>query len=300
MKTEVKPIAGKVKAEMRRQTSKRRFVTPVVRVFMQLFMFLLTIGGCLFGIAALWVHAIDDPRFRMDGETLALAGAVRECPESVADLERIGKRFSGRSLLDPTLIADIEAAYGESVWTKRVTRMRRRFPNRMEVELLLRIPVAQVWCDNAFWLIDSDAVLLPVGGSQTPYRSLPQIVGVTADTIGGHPQFGKQWDDDGIGGALGILRSFWGSPLAEVLQPERVVVNAGTFRSEATRKRFEVVASGGAVVRWGTYNSGNHVDELTSSEKLWLLQELLRSKEALRPGICFDVRTRLPGYALLQ
>jgi hypothetical protein len=269
-------------------------------------MFFLVLGGCVAGAALLWRAAMADPRFRMDGTTLGLGGAVRESPESVEELRAIGLAFNGRSLLDPFLIGDLEKAYGKSVWVKRIVRMRRSFPNRIDLELLLRIPVAQVKSGGRYWLIDADGMLLPVDGSSAPFPRLPEIVGVTAKVIGERPAPGAIWGDEGVAGGLGILRAFWGSPLSEALPVERIVVNAGVFRAEdgetrEIRRRFEIVSANNVVVRWGTFNpdgTGAGGDELTSAEKMWHLEELLRREEALRPDVCFDVRTRLPGFTL--
>ncbi len=102
------------------------------------------------------------------------------------------------------------------------------------------------------------------------------------------------------------MRAFWGSPLAEALPVARIVVNTGVFRGEdgvekEIRRRFEVVAENEVVIRWGTFSEGKGGGgELGSAEKMWYLEELLRRDEALRPGVCFDVRTRLPGFTLTE
>ncbi len=86
----------------------------------------------------------------------------------------------------------------------------------------------------------------------------------------------------------------------------RVVVNTGVFKSggaevKEIRRRFEVVTESGAVIRWGTFSDFDAPgDELTSAEKMWNLQELLAGEDALRPGVCLDVRTRLPGFSLID
>lgn len=305
MTTQVKPVSKTVKKAVNRQKSWRRHLAPVMTVLSRLCLLTLVVGACIFGVFCLWSMAMDDPRFRMDGETLALAGAVRECPESIGELQKLGRSFGGRSLLDPKLISDMEVAYGNCVWIKKITQMRRRFPNRVELEFLLRIPAAQVWHNQRYWMVDSEGTLLPVAGSPQPFPNLPEIVGVTAKVIDNRPMPGQFWTDEGVAGALGILRAFWGSPLAETMPVARVVVNTGVFtgadqRQREIRRRFEVVTDSGAVIRWGTFNSGDVVGELTSSEKLYQLQELLMRDEALRPGVCFDVRTRLPGFTLTE
>lgn len=297
-------MTKRVKDAMQRQKSRGRLIVPAVLAFLRFFMFVLVVGSSAFGIWRLWQTAINDPRFRTDGEMLVLAGAIRECPESVAELEAIGRKFNGRSLFDPLLLTDIRQAYADSQWVKGVSRMRRRFPNRVEMEFLLRMPEAQVRYDNRYWMVDGDACLLPVAGSPERFPSLPVIAGVTANVVRKPPQPGGKWNDEGVLGALGIMRAFWGSPLAEVVSIDRVVVTTGSFRDadgvdKESRRRFEVVDASGAVVRWGTFNAGELAGELTSAEKLWSLQDLLARDEALRPGVCFDVRTKLPGYSLL-
>lgn len=290
---------------MDRQMSPMRHAAPLFTTIGRACIFIALLGVCTYGIYLLWDKALGDSRFRMDGDTLALAGAVRECPESVDELEAIGRSFGGRSLLDPLLIADMERAYGGSVWIKKLNRMRRRFPNRMELEFLLRMPAAQVWHNQRYWMVDADAIMLPVEGSPKPFPNLPEIVGVTSKVIESRPMQGLAWKDEGVAGALGILHAFWGSPLKESLPVSRIVVNTGVFqgadnKEREIRRRFEVVTTSGVVVRWGTFNPGGLIGELTSSEKLWQLQELLLKEEAMRPGVCFDVRTRLPGFTMVE
>lgn len=298
-------MTEKAREAIEKQQARRSLSAFALSAAARLFMLVLVIAPVLFGVYALWQKALADSRFQMSGETLALAGAVRECPESIADLAALGRRFDKRNLLDPGLLADIEAAYGGSVWIKRITRLKRFFPNRVEVEFLIRRPAAQVRHDRHYWLVDSEGVLLPAGGSLSPFPALPEIAGATADVIGGPPGAGRVWTDPAVTGALGVMRRFWASPLGEAFPIDRVVVTGGAFRNADGRaqnreRRFELVSPSGAVVRWGTFNAGDLPGEMTSGEKMWQLQELLRREEALRPGVCFDIRTRLPGYTLLR
>lgn len=306
MSTEVPPLPQKVEAAIRRTKSPGRHVGPALAFLFHLGMLALLFAGVGAGGVLLWKKALSDPRFLLDGATLGMGGAVRQCPESVDELSAIGKRFDGRSLLDPWLVADLASAYSDSVWVKRVSRMRRSFPNRVDVELQLRMPVAQVKEGGRYWLVDMDGVLLPVEGERKPFLKLPAIVGVTASTMANRPKAGQSWPDEGVIGGLGIMKAFWGSPLSGVLPVERVVVNTGVFQREGgggreVRRRFEVVTVSGAVVRWGTFNDvAGGGGELTSAEKMWNLQELLAAEEALNASVCFDVRTRLPGYSLVE
>lgn len=283
---------------------RRRLAVYLCGAFVHGAMLALIIAGAAVGIVRLWQMAMQDERFRIDGETLALAGSIKECPESVTELEHLARMVNGRSLLEPRLLSDIEDAYGGSMWVRRITGMRRLFPNRVEVEFILRTPMAQVRHGNRYWLVDSEAVLLPAAASREPFQGLPVVDAATAGIIADPPKPGHAWSDPGVTGALGIMRAFWASPLAQVLPVSRVSVNGGVFkdkekREQKRRPRFEVETASGSIVRWGTFNEGDMDGELTSGEKLWQLQELVRREEALRPGVCFDIRTKLPGYSLI-
>ena len=305
MTTNVQPLSKTVKDAVRKSRSPGRHLSPALVKLLNLIMFSALLAGCVMGTLFLWRMAMNDSRFRLDGETLGLGGSVRECPESLGEISSISKSFHGRSILDPRLVSDLEAAYGGSVWVRKVARMRRSFPNRIDLELQLRLPVAQVKNNQRYWMIDMDGVLLPVTGQPHPFAGLPEIVGVTSNTLGGRPSPGERWSDEGVSGGLGVLKAFWASPLSEALPVARIVVNTGVFNGakenqREIRRRFEVVTKTGSVVRWGTYNdSAAPGDELTSSEKMWNLQELLGRDEALKEGVCFDVRTRLPGFSLI-
>ena len=298
------PMPKRVGTEGRRHKPLHRLARKAFFLSFSLFMFLLAVGGAIAGAALLWREAVRDPRFHLDGDILGRYGALRECPESVNELAAVGRRFNGRSLFDPSLLPDLEREFGRSVWIKKMLRLRRAFPNRVEMEYVLRLPAAQVCRDSRYWLIDGEGILLPTEGAAKPFQKLPIITGVAAATFLPGPRPGEIWRDEGITGALEIIRSFWASPLYETLPVEKVVVSSGSFRQgvrdREKRRRYEIVAAEGIIIRWGTHNPANGDGEPSTAEKLRALGELLAAPEAMEPGICLDVRTRLPGFTLLK
>ncbi|MDR2391260.1 MAG: hypothetical protein LBE84_06255 [Planctomycetota bacterium] len=294
----------RVGTEVRRHKLLRRLLRQALFLSFSLVMFLLVIGGAIAGAMLLWREAMRDSRFHLDGDMLGRYGALRECPESVNELAAIGRRFNGRSLFDPSLLPDLEREFGRSVWVKKMLRLRRAFPNRVEMEYVLRLPAAQVWRDSRYWLIDGEGILLPTEGTAEPFQKLPTLTGVAAATFLPNPRPGEIWRDEGIIGALEIIRSFWASPLYEILPVEKVVVSSGSFRQgvrdREKRRRYEIVAAEGIIIRWGTHNPSHDDGEPSAAEKLRTLSELLAAPEAMEPGICLDVRTRLPGFTLFK
>jgi hypothetical protein len=101
-----------------------------------------------------------------------------------------------------------------------------------------------------------------------------------------------------------IIRAFWNSPLSEIVPVEKVLVTAGVFRHRDREvekcRRFEVVSRAGTVIRWGAFNSDRLGDEPITVEKLEALKGSLGSRGTLLPGVSFDIRTRLPGFTIIE
>jgi len=266
---------------------------------------LLLLASAAYGIVTLWQTAMADPRFRVGGETVSLSGAAEYCPAAREEIRRLGLQAAGRSVLDPWLLADLRRAYEASPWVKRVCRLARIFPDRVAVDFVLRMPVAQVASHGWYWLIDAEGVLLSVPGSEKPHAGLPEIVGNLPGMLSRQPAYGQMWSDVAVMDALGLLRVLRDSPLSEALHVRRLIVHRGSFLDTLEcrrqhRPRLDIQTREGILVRWGTFNSADLPEELLNSEKLAMLRSLLSQDFVTTPGICLDVRTRVPGYAMPQ
>jgi hypothetical protein len=275
-----------------------------VRLTILILPLLLILASGVVGVVCLWQEALQDRRFRVAGDTLSLTGAARFSVAARDEVQRLGLKAAGRSLLDPWLLTDLRREYEQSPWVKRVCRLSRVFPNRIAVEFVLRVPAAQVHVQNWYWLVDQDGVLLRVAGAQTPYEGLPEIVGTIPGSIDRQPAYGQTWNDPAVRDALSVLQVLRDSPLSEDLHVRRVLVHRGSFLDQLEcrrqqRPRLDLQTSEGVLVRWGTFNGGDLPGELRSADKVTMLSDLLRRQLAV-PGICLDVRTRVPGYALPQ
>ncbi len=260
------------------------------------------LGSVAMGALNLWRVAMHDKRFIVGGDTVSLTGAARFCKEAQAEVRRLGAVSSGRSILDPWLLADIKREYEKSPWIKRVCSVSREFPNRIAVEFVLRMPVAQVRRNGWYWMVDNEGVLLRVDASATPHPGLPEIVSATHSLISRQPAYGEIWKDQGVLDALGALRAMRNSPLSEDLHVTRILVHRGSFLDSLAcrrrkRPRLDLQTREGILIRWGTYNTGDVPEEIRSQEKIAMLRNLV-SREFAGPGICLDVRTRVPGFSL--
>lgn len=279
------------------EESRLKAVSGVVIAAMPL---LLILGGAATGLALLWQQAMDNPRYRIAGDTVSLAGAASRWPEAKREVIMLAKKLEGRCILSPTLIADIRADYERSPWVRRVCGLRRLFPNRLSIEFVLRAPVVQVRQNGYYWLVDRDCRLLPVDKNRTPKKNLPEVLAATPRAIARRPHNGERWQDQGIRDAIGVVETIQGSPVSEDLNIKKVLVHGGglidTLRRLRKRPRLDLETHEGVLIRWGTFNGGDLPDELLSGEKIWMLRDLIRREFSMYPGIKLDVRTKVAGY----
>ena len=157
------------------------------------------------------------------------------------------------SLLDDwdTLCRRISDAFRFHPWVASVGRIRQRLPAALEIDLEYRRPIAAVESTDssgvAFLPIDVHAVRLPEADmSEIELRYLPRITGIT-----GRPLLGDVWRDERVMGGAKLA-----AELADVWQPLRLVEIMPSIqlqsRGEEKFYTFEIIASGGTRIVWGT------------------------------------------------
>jgi len=267
---------------------------------------LLIFGGVAYGAVSLWQAGIADERFMIRGDTLSLSLPSRLSAEAVYKIEELGKFPRPRSILDPFLLTDLRAKYEANPWVRQVCQLKRVYPDRLAVEFVLRMPVAQVKSyitpERCFyWQVDDTGMQLPLTSSSQPVPGLVVVEGSTRNALSRHPGAGASWNDRGVKDALGILQTLRASPVSEDLHVKRVIVHTEVYRDVASnlhsrRPRLDIETDEGVLVRWGTFNGGDLPDEVLNAEKVAMLQNLVNRDLAKIPGICLDIRTRVPGF----
>lgn len=149
---------------------KRAFVVSVPYVLS------LTVVGLLFG--AVVAHALGSPAFQLAEVRILNAGNLTPAQSfAFCDLR------PGENLIALDLVGVQQVIKRRHPEFKEVI-VRRVLPNRVDVQLRRRTPVAQIDLGR-FVQVDRDLVLLP-GSSQTPFRNLTIIRGasISASRLG--------------------------------------------------------------------------------------------------------------------
>jgi hypothetical protein len=152
---------------------------------------------------------------------------------------------------DDSLPLKIKQAFELHPWVASVSRITRRLPGSLDVELVYRKPVAAVESSDAGSValipVDADAIRLPEADlTEAERRHLPRISGIT-----GRPLIGDHWNDPRVLGGAKLA-----AQLSDVWQKLRLVEIIANIqpvtRDERQLYRYELVTTGGTRILWGT------------------------------------------------
>jgi len=136
-------------------------------------------------------------RFQVSPATLTFTAVpswvTPEIQQQIAHIPDLPERFS---ILERGLAIRVAEAYQRNPWVAEVERVERRFPNRLKVRLLLRRPTGAVRYRGSYYLVDSQAVRLPLRFRSWPqpgYR-LPIVAGAHTEP----PPSGAVWEDEAV------------------------------------------------------------------------------------------------------
>jgi hypothetical protein len=245
-----------------RSTSTKSTSTPGPKRFFRLrprvwagLLFLLGLG---FGTHFLWQRSAPTiarhPQYRLAADGIHITPRP---PWIRSDIKSQVLRDAGLagniSVLDDwnTLARRIKDAFEFHPWVESVTRINKRLPSSLDIELKYRRPIAAVESRDpggvTFLPIDAHAVRLPESDlTETERRYLPRISGVT-----GRPLVGDVWNDPCVVGGAVLAAA-----LADVWQQLQLVeimaaVPPSKSRDESSMYTFEIVTKGGMRIVWG-------------------------------------------------
>lgn len=217
---------------------------------------------------------------------------ARSCPWlSASDVDAINAdiHLSGQaSMYDADLCRDVAQTYKKNPWVDQVVAVRRRFPDQVEVELVVRKPVAYVHRAGLYYMIDESACRLPVTPATRPDNRYPVLEGVASAP----PAAGEAWNDEAV---IDSLR------LAEVLN--EVLANRGSGgrltgidakAGSGYDKRPQMVAqlASGARIDWGSFRESKSHSLPSVNEKRAELEKQLAMITDLSTVSCIQVKYR--------
>ena len=155
-------------------------------------------------------------------------------------------------------------------WIRSVGKITKSPPNRLQIEVEYRQPLAAVYNGSAFSPIDHDAMLLPVGDlTRSEVGLLPRIDlrQMLHDGGASQPRPGERWTDPRVVGALALvaaLRDAWGPLRLVDIAPSR----SPEVRQNERHYVYELRSTGNTRIAWGTAPGHGPLGEASFTTKL--------------------------------
>ena len=215
--------------------------------------------------------------FRVQSDAISMTPPPRWVPadfvERVLETSSVGAELS---LLDNSLLKNLYEAFRRDPWVAQVVRVRKVPPNRVDVELVYRRPVAMVEVAEGLYPIDPNGTLLPPGDfSAADANEFPLIRNVTSKPQG---PAGTNWGDVAILGAARLAEALLQAPPRKPSHWERLGLVAirvpdATGSTGIEDLCFELLAPGGSRIIWGRAPGSTHPGELTVEQKIGRLEK---------------------------
>jgi hypothetical protein len=246
---------------------------------------LVLVAACSIGLYVSRSHVIGSPNFRVAASRVNLVNLPNPAPawwdRSFADQVSHSAAFAaGSSMLDDALLPRIADAARQCPWVRTVQSVQKRYPNQIEVSVVLRMPAAAVVCSDGrgntlYLLADEEGVRIPKTCAQwpTPGLKVPCIIGVAAPP----PQPGEAWRESSIAEAIQIARSIQSSSvISRSLTVVMVDVTNYAGRRDRGQSEFLLLADNNCVIEWGRAPGTSRPGELPVAEKLSKLERFIK------------------------
>lgn len=171
-----KPLRHKTKSRSASKLSVQALAALKRTLFASLpYVISFSIAGALFGVAAAWT--LNSPAFRLSEVRI-----LNAAPMTLQRAFEFCELRPGENVVTLDLVNVQQVIRSKHPEFKEV-RVRRVLPNRIEVTLKRRTPVAQIQFGSRYVQVDKDLMILP-GASTGAFRNLPLISGVAVPREG--------------------------------------------------------------------------------------------------------------------
>jgi hypothetical protein len=264
-----------------------------------------------------------EPRFDLSNWKLELGDPPAWSPEEMrSELAalQIGAAQAGPlNAFSPRLLEQVRAQLLSCAWIREVPRIRLRYPSHsqkrftgplalsadpssgqsasaeertagggIELEMVVRMPIACVAAGGAFYLLDREGVRLGPPLSQERIKQLgyPAIAGGEPRGVRRPPPCGMAWEDRDVREGLEVARTLVDSGVLEEFPALPLeTIDISNVAERARRGECEIVlAMGGLKLGWGRSPISPGARTLSVRHMLSNLRKVLRSPRAVSKG----------------
>lgn len=210
------------------------------------------------------------------------------------DIKHLKSLNEHYSIYEEDLTQKISEVYEGMVLIKRIDSVKRIFPNKLNIKLVLRKPVALVKNGKNTYLVDDEYVVLP-----KQYYTLPNIEYdnpyIRSNRLSALPPYGKVWEDKGVKAGIELIKFLRLNNIHTLLKIVAVDVSNVCKRQYTGKSDIILWTENNTQIRWGCSPLCKSPDELSDEEKLQNLLSVAKVEgTSLKHMEYIDVRWKKP------
>lgn len=277
-------------------SSKIGLIKKVLYLFLlQFVVFACIIIFCIWGINKTWHSLTDLNIFKVSPSTFSLPTPSWVTAHFSNDIKHVAALNEQYGMYENNLTQRIAEVYGGIVLIKKIDSIKRIFPNKLNIKLVLRKPTATVKAGNYTYLVDDECVLLP-----KEYYTLPNAEYDTpyiqSNKLARIPLYGSEWNDKGIKAGIDMVKFLRANNIHNIFKILAVDVSNVCKRRFTGKSDIVFWTENNTQIRWGCSSLCNEPNELSNEEKLQNLLSIAKTEGTnLKQMEYVDVRWKKPS-----
>lgn len=269
----------------------RRTLSPF---FFRFIVFFCIIIFIIWGIQKVWYSLTELNIFKVSPAAFSFHTPPWMNDHFSDDIRRIATLNDHYGMYEKNVTQKIADIYKGVVLVKNVDSIKRVFPNKLAIKLVLRKPVALVKSRNTTYLVDDEGVLLPKeyyplknAEYDSPY--------IRSNKPARLPLYGNEWNDKGIKAGIALIKFLRANNIHNLFKVVAVDVSNVCNRRSTGKSDIILWTENNTQIRWGCSPLCNEQHELSDEEKLQNLLSIAKTEGTnLRLMEYVDVRWKKP------
>lgn len=209
----------------------------------------------------------------------------------IKNIPGLKKRYN---IFEKDLTKNIAELYAKNPLISKVCYVERRLPNKLNLKLELRRPIAIVKRKSRISLIDKDGARLPNEFYQYPEKGQGPLYIIYNRSLK-IPKVGKKWNNEAINEGIKLLNFLKLNKIDDLLEIESIDVTNVGRKYRSSKNIINLKIKDGPSIKWGRPKSDKYPNELSNEEKLQNLLSVVKEEGAAIANMKYiDVRWKIP------
>ena len=249
----------------------------------------------IWGINKLWHSLTNLNIFKVSPSTFFFHTPSWVTARFSDDIKHVAALNEQYGMYENNLTQRIAEVYGGIVLIKKIDSIKRTFPNKLNIKLVLRKPAAIVKTGNYTYLVDDEGVLLPKE-YYTLQNAEYDTPCIQSNKLARLPLYGSEWNDKGIKAGIDVVKFLRANNIHNIFKILAVDVSNVCKRRFTGKSDIVFWTENNTQIRWGCSSLCNEPNELSNEEKLQNLLSIAKTEGTnLKQMEYVDVRWKKPS-----